>query len=88
MQIFEQIRSFDFVLRQKRTENTHITGSALMVVIFRRGTKHTPEDIYSINHIHRNICVYVNRVSEYIQTTSVDQVTSAYQIISCELSQD
>lgn len=87
MLIFVQIRSFDFVLRQNRTEIIQKTGSALMVAIFRRGTKQTAEDLYFINHIHRNICVYVDRVSEYIQTTPADQVTTVYQIISCEFSQ-
>lgn len=58
-----------------------------MVVVFRRGTKQIGGDLYSINHIHRNICVYVNRVSEYFQTTSADQVTAVYQIMFCVLSQ-
>lgn len=88
MQVFVQMRSFDFVLRQKRTEIIHTTGSALMEAIFRRGTEQRAWDLYPINHIHRNICVYVDRVSEYIQTTSADQVTAAYQIISSELNQD
>lgn len=62
-------------------------GSALGVVTFRRGTKCIARDIYSTNDIPRNIYVYVYKVSEYVQTTSADQVTAAYQIICCELSQ-
>jgi len=65
----------------------HTTGCALVVVTFRRGNKHTAGDIYSTNHTPKNICVRVYRVSEYVQTTSADQVTAAYRIICCELSQ-
>lgn len=69
-------------------DNIHITGSALLVVTFRRRNKYTAGDIYFTNHIPRNICVYGYRFSEYVQTTSADQVTAAYQMICCELSQD
>lgn len=58
-----------------------------MVVTFKRGTERTAGDIYSTDHVPRNICVYVYGASEYIQTTLADQVTVAYQIICCELSQ-
>lgn len=73
--------------KREEQETYTLTGSALMALIFRRGIKQTAGDLYSINHIHRNICVYVDRVSEYIQTTSADSVTAVYQIMSCELSQ-
>lgn len=63
----------------------HGTSSALMRVNFGRVTKHAAGDIYSTNQIHRNICVY--RVAEYVQTTSADQVTDAYQTSCCDPSQ-
>lgn len=82
------MKSFDFVQRQKRRiDNIHITGFAPVIITFRKGTKHTAGDVYYTNHDLRNICVYVYRVSEYLQTTSADQITAAYQIICCELSQ-